>query len=149
MAEENLIRVFVYGTLRYGLLYHHKLVNPIFEGEDYMIHAELYSRVNGTLSYAMEGNGKIKGEIYLIRIEEIPELDAFEEIPEFYIRKEVELESGEKAFSYLYKNREDIVKYLNSGLVEAVEDGDYVAYLDRKGLLSDEIKEIRRQRGLS
>ncbi|CAG9319896.1 unnamed protein product [Blepharisma stoltei] len=143
------VKVFVYGTLRYALSNYHVLKDPVFVREDYASGLDLYPRTDGCYPFAIEGEGRVKGELYLLKSEDIPALDDFEGVPNHYIRKEKQLESGESAQIYLHGDLDSLLELERNGYVQKFPEGDWVLYLDQKSLLYDNVKEMRREKGLS
>ncbi|MAT38181.1 MAG: hypothetical protein CL946_01110 [Ectothiorhodospiraceae bacterium] len=92
---------FVYGLLKKG----HSKHNMLQAEGGARATAQGVVMYNGPgIPFAAEGTGSISGEVYEIDEERIPELDAFEECPDLYIRKriEVELEDGSSKQAWIY-----------------------------------------------
>lgn len=98
-----LTSVFVYGTLRKGLAWHHLLEGSVSSGIGTT--QEMYAMYADGIPYVCENEkiSHIKGEIYLVDDSALKRLDRLEGHPDWYERKEVIInsDSGEtKAWIY-------------------------------------------------
>jgi gamma-glutamylcyclotransferase (GGCT)/AIG2-like uncharacterized protein YtfP len=105
MQNNREIFLFVYGTLmsnnRKGHTY---LGDARFLGECTLNGYELYDL--GDYPGIVEGNEKVKGELYAISIEKLPDIDSYEEEGNLYKRKMVQIVNKDHeifdAFVYIY-----------------------------------------------
>ena len=94
-------KIFVYGTLLKGEHNHYLLENAefLFYGKTKKEYT-LYGL--GSFPGLVEGGGdSISGEVYSVKPSELQHLDALEEHPDWYMRKEIVLENGEKVETYI------------------------------------------------
>ena len=94
-------RLFVYGSLRRGCRHQDKLERAHFEGVSStragyrLVHYE-----DGYPALVVDGSGKVEGEVYLVDLEVLSELDDFEDCPFLYQRSRIELSDGRGAVAY-------------------------------------------------
>ena len=117
---EELLPVFVYGTLRRGMG-NDTLFSPYdVEVEDDSVKGTLY--VHGLPYLAEDGEFEVKGDLVWIPHHQYEEcmrdLDSLEGHPTFYTRRTVETKSGVTAWVYYYDH------WLNDNFI--VESGDFV-----------------------
>ncbi|QNO16718.1 gamma-glutamylcyclotransferase [Alkalicella caledoniensis] len=103
-VDKEEVNVFVYGTLmksnRNGMTY---LKDAKCLGEATLEGYELYDL--GSFPGIVQGDGKVKGEVYTISVDKLPELDRYEGEGSLYKRNKVEVyseESKEKVNCYVY-----------------------------------------------
>ncbi len=99
-TEEKAIRLFVYGTLCMGHEAHDKLAG--LESQKVKT-AGNYRLTDKSGGKALEPNGSeaVEGEVYLVDVDKLRELDAWEH--EHFERRPVELEDGSQAQAYFWK----------------------------------------------
>ncbi len=93
-------RMFVYGSLKRGFRHHDQMVGARFLGEartaaryTLVLAGEYPALVDG-------GTTAVAGEVFAVDDRHLTALDAFEEVPELYVRGELELAGGERVFAY-------------------------------------------------
>lgn len=97
---QDMIRVFVYGTLKKGEGNHRLLQGrALFCGED-SIHGKLFD-LGAFPAAVQEGDNVIHGEVYMVGPHTLRSLDGLEGHPHFYERKEVML-LNEKKLAWAY-----------------------------------------------
>ena len=118
----------VYGSLRKGLggyQEHLMQYEPIelikLQGFD------MYTITDLGYPFIVRGLGEITGEIYLVNMQKIEELDIFEECPQVYSRITVQI-NDKISWIYIY-NQQDLGSV--AGL-EKISNGDWVDYVDNK-----------------
>ena len=116
--------VFVYGTLRKNLGWHHLLKNSEFISN--ATTKEKYTMYANSIPYVKESEklSQIKGEIYLVDKETLKDLDSLENHPNWYFRKEIEViedktQEIKSAWIYFNENPQG----------EKVLSGDYFTFL--------------------
>ena len=92
-------KVFVYGTLKSGFRLHHLLNGAAFIGSDVVDGYTLFDSGYGYPIAAKATSEFVSGEVYSVTDSVLNTLDMVE-IPSGYIRREVKLDSGGKAFMY-------------------------------------------------
>jgi gamma-glutamylcyclotransferase (GGCT)/AIG2-like uncharacterized protein YtfP len=114
----NMVKLFVYGTLRKG-----ERRNSILKGSQFIG----YAKAKGFLLYKIEdfpgmveGDGEVVGEVYEIPESLLKELDWIERVPDLFRREliEVMLEDGQvvSAYAYIYNGEiEDDDEIISSG----------------------------------
>ena len=90
--------LFVYGSLKRGRANHHELRAATYVSEACTV-PRFALRVVAGYPALVPGSQAILGELYRIASSALPALDAFE--GQRYVRREVELASGERALAYL------------------------------------------------
>lgn len=101
--------VFVYGTLRAGGSNHFRMAGAVLLGKGWL--AGRMHRIDWYPALVCGGGGKVRGEIYLIRLNHLIELDAFEGItpdavePREYrrVKVEVNLDNGEVVEAWVWE----------------------------------------------
>lgn len=98
-------RIFVYGTLMRSEAGHPYLAHCRFEGETRTLARYDLVDVGGYPGLVSGGNKAIRGEIYAIDERSLPLIDEYEDVPELYVRRAIELECGTRAEAYLLQPR--------------------------------------------
>jgi len=98
MQQESAL-LFVYGTLKRGLVNHHLLGEAAFAGEAEMPGVDLYDL--GPFPMAIAGDGTASGELYRVDGERLLHLDRFEGAPRLYRRERLPLTDGRRVWIYL------------------------------------------------
>lgn len=129
--SETEIKVFVYGSLRRRMINHHLMSDTVYVRDDFLKGCEIYPNSNHSYPYAIEGYGRLKGEVYIVNSHKIAELDEFEDVPRYYYKKEMQLESGDLAYVYLKSEKEELLRLAERGMTKKIENGDWVEYYDR------------------
>jgi gamma-glutamylcyclotransferase (GGCT)/AIG2-like uncharacterized protein YtfP len=96
--------VFVYGTLRRGGVNHPWLAGASFEGEGQLPGAVLHDL--GPFPMAVEGNGRIHGEVFAVGARGLADLDRLEGHPRLYRRRRLSLADGRRVWVYLGEARQ-------------------------------------------
>lgn len=93
-------RVFVYGSLKRGFRHHDQMAGARFLGEART--ARRYTLVvAGDYPALVDGGATaVAGELFAVDDPLLAALDAFEEVPELYVRAPLELEGGERVLAY-------------------------------------------------
>ena len=109
------IRVFVYGTLRVGEPYHHLLSACEYEGQHTT--APLYEQIDlgNYPGLIQNGSTAVIGDIYIVDIATLTQLDEYEGYPEYYLRKPIELSDGTTAIAYIYIKDTSSFTHIQSG----------------------------------
>jgi len=96
-------RVFVYGTLRKGGLYHSLLADADFLGE--IRTTKDFKLLNlGAYPAMVPGHMAVLGELYEVPDALLADLDRLEGAPTLYYRAVIELADGSNALAYLLTN---------------------------------------------
>lgn len=99
LGAMDLVRVFVYGSLKRGFLHH-----DVMRGARFVRRATVYGyclRVVGQYpAMVPEPDGSVQGEVYGVTPEHLAALDEFEDCPDLYRREAVRLGDGSTAFAY-------------------------------------------------
>lgn len=95
--------VFVYGSLKRGHEHHDQMSGATYVGETELARHRLvlYEGSYPALTQDPLAQGPVLGELFLVSEELLQKLDAFEEVPELYERKNVSLECGRMAYAYV------------------------------------------------
>lgn len=96
--------LFVYGTLRRGLVNHHWLAQAQWLGESSMVGVDLHDL--GPFPMAIRGEGTVLGELYRVTESLLARLDRFEGVPRLYRRECLPLTDGRAAWIYLGQARQ-------------------------------------------
>lgn len=96
--------LFVYGTLKRGLANHPHLAGASHAGEAQMAGIDLHDL--GPFPMAIDGDGRIHGELYRLAEEQLARLDRFEGVPRLYQRELRPLVDGRSAWIYLGRPRQ-------------------------------------------
>jgi gamma-glutamylcyclotransferase (GGCT)/AIG2-like uncharacterized protein YtfP len=97
----TLHRLFVYGTLMKGEHHHEALKSARFvglsetEGQFDLVQIDYYPAL------LANGQTRITGEVYEVDDATLKELDALEEVPDFYLRERIRLSDGSEAETYV------------------------------------------------
>lgn len=94
--------MFVYGTLRRGEVNHRYLDSAVFVGEARTDANFTLVDLGGYPGLWLGGNTAITGELFDVDLITLIRLDLFEEVPELYRRRCLEIASGVTAMVYLY-----------------------------------------------
>ncbi len=94
-------RVFVYGSLKRAHRHHDQMAGARFVRAART--APRYTLVvAGEYPALVEGGASaVSGEVFEVGDAHLAALDAFEEVPELYVRREIELDDGERVLAYL------------------------------------------------
>lgn len=95
--------VFVYGSLKRGLLHHDQISRAVFVGEAALVgHAMVLYEESYPALFADPGAEKVVlGELYSVDHDLLASLDRFEEVPVLYQRVLVTVMDGRQAFAYV------------------------------------------------
>lgn len=96
--------LFVYGTLKRGLVNHHHLGGAPFLGEAELPGVQLHDL--GPFPMAIPGEGPARGELYQVNACQLAHLDRFEGVPRLYRRECWRLPDGRQAWIYLGQPRQ-------------------------------------------
>lgn len=96
--------LFVYGTLKRGLVNHHQLGGAPFLGEAELAGVQLHDL--GPFPMAIPGEGLARGELYRVDAARLAHLDRFEGVPRLYRRACWSLGDGRQAWIYLGEARQ-------------------------------------------
>lgn len=93
-------RVFVYGSLKRGFRHHDQMAGARFLREART--APRYTLVLAGDYPALVDDGvtAVAGEVFAVDDRHLAALDAFEEVPDLYVRAPLDLEGGERVFAY-------------------------------------------------
>ena len=106
-------RVFVYGLLRKGQSMAHKLSGARFVGEAEVDGFDLFHL--GSYPGAVEGEGRIKGELYEVAdLDELDVAEGVERAPPLYRRRRIDAE-GSPTWIYVYARPLDAALRIESG----------------------------------
>lgn len=108
-------RVFVYGSLKRGRSNHRLLETSLFVSERSTKDKFTLLNLGAFPAVTEKPTCNIEGELYDVDNNTFERLDRLEGYPDFYDRKEVELDSGDKAWMYYVQPEE----YENSPVVES------------------------------
>jgi gamma-glutamylaminecyclotransferase len=99
--------VFVYGSLKRGFQHHDQMLGAIFLG-DVALDGHFLVLYDGGYPALVRGDAVdlVHGELYQVHDLHLARLDEFEECPEFYVRRQVKLTSGQTAWAYLNAQKE-------------------------------------------
>lgn len=100
--SEDVLRLFVYGSLRRGFRYHDHLRDALHVGVDRTQPAFTLKSLGAYPALVTDGSTSVLGEVFEVSAALLQELDEFEEHPRMYRRTLIELESGRVAHCYLY-----------------------------------------------
>lgn len=95
--------VFVYGSLKRGLLHHDQLDGAVYAGQAEVARHRLvvFEECYPALTPAHDSTATVKGELYLVPGPLLKKLDAFEDVPVLYQRSLVPLCDGRRAWAYV------------------------------------------------
>lgn len=124
--RNDVIRVFVYGTLKKGFGNHRYLESSKFLGR-VQVRGNMYS-LGGFPVVVLTGKGTVHGEIYEVSKETLANLDRLEGYPSFYNRKQVVTSNGMLAWVYHMSNEKVKDHYPNS---PPVKGGDWTWSWDK------------------
>ena len=101
-------RVFVYGSLLRGMENH-----LVMEGCEFLCvtrtRAEFQMLDLGLYPAVISGTCSVVGEVYSVDSSALARLDAFERVPELYVRKKTMLDDGMPAWIYIYNtSKQDV-----------------------------------------
>jgi len=96
--------LFVYGTLRRGQANHGQLGKASYGGETWIDGVDLHDL--GPFPMAIGGSGRVHGELYLVDLGQLEQLDRFEGAPRLYQRRQWTLPDGRLAWIYLGQPRQ-------------------------------------------
>jgi gamma-glutamylcyclotransferase (GGCT)/AIG2-like uncharacterized protein YtfP len=98
-VEQDMVRIFVYGTLKRGYGNHRLLAGrSVFIGDDAII-GKLFD-LGAFPAATPEGSDLIQGETYFVGPKTLRDLDRLEGHPNFYRREVVKTRSGVDAWVY-------------------------------------------------
>ena len=121
-------RVFVYGSLRRGMENHDVLYGAEFVGPA-RTGAQFQMFDLGRFPAVLPGDAVIEGEVYLTCDTVLERLDAFERVPELYVRRETVLDVGGAAWIYVYSAAANDVRFRERFPI--VPQGDWAAWRQR------------------
>lgn len=96
--------LFVYGTLKRGLVNHHQLGGAPCLGEAELAGVQLHDL--GPFPMAIAGDGLVRGELYRLEPGMLERLDRFEGAPRLYRRERRSLADGRDVWIYLGQPRQ-------------------------------------------
>ena len=95
--------LFVYGTLRRSERAHKLLgVNASFLREAWTLPVYTLYQFGWYPGLVKDGNTAVKGEVWSIMSAEWPRLDAYEGVPDEYVRTLITLNDGTQAYAYIF-----------------------------------------------
>jgi gamma-glutamylcyclotransferase (GGCT)/AIG2-like uncharacterized protein YtfP len=95
------VRLFVYGSLKRGLVHHDQLAAAVFESEAETAPGYALYVVGDYPALVLDGGaGHVQGEVYQVGEELLAALDVFEDCPRLYQRVCVRLADGREALAY-------------------------------------------------
>ena len=107
------MKVFVYGTLKRGFSANSMLQGARYLGEGVIEGYDMYDL--GSFPAIIEGEGKVRGEVYEVDKGTLNLLDFYEGVPNLYVRKKVKvkMENGkiEDAYAYIFRNKRYLKRY--------------------------------------
>ena len=115
------MRVFVYGSLRKGQIYHHVIESAEFVGSAETPPLYELFDLGDYPAMVRGGRTRVQGEVYEVGAGLLEVLDEFEDHPELYQRQEIGLADGQRVKTYLYP-RESLKSPVR------VDDGDWPSY---------------------
>lgn len=98
------MKVFVYGTLRKDEYNHIFVENSKFIKTAHTKPEWIFYDLGGFPAACANGSTAIFGEVYEVDQNTLDKLDILESHPEFYVRKTISLEDGEKVFAYILRD---------------------------------------------
>jgi gamma-glutamylcyclotransferase (GGCT)/AIG2-like uncharacterized protein YtfP len=103
MADDEVIAVFVYGTLRRGQSNHHLLAGARWGGEQRLPGARLHNLGPFPMAIATPDTAAdaVQGELWWVDAATLAQLDRLEGHPRLYERRPLTLASGQRAWVYL------------------------------------------------
>lgn len=136
---KNIDKVFVYGSLRYGMYNYEKLLkNKVKKRQLGTIKGELYHLANKGYPAIQDGEDNIIGEVYEFYdfdkvIKELDELEDYYPnniMDSYYFREvtDVKLENDEVILAYVYKRNSNSEFNINDDLIR-IYDGDWKSYI--------------------
>ncbi len=99
------MRVFVYGSLKRGARHHAEMATARFVRVARTAPRYALVEAGEYPGLVADGDTRVRGEVFEVDAELLVALDAFEEVPELYVRGEVELDDGERALAYFLTPR--------------------------------------------
>ena len=118
-------RVFVYGSLRRGGRAHALLAEGRFLGVTESVPG--YTMLDlGAYPALVPGEDAIVGELYEASPGLIRRLDAYEGVPDLFVREKIALADGTEAWVYIFRNthrREDWPRVRGSDWIESRSEG--------------------------
>jgi gamma-glutamylcyclotransferase (GGCT)/AIG2-like uncharacterized protein YtfP len=108
MADDEVIAVFVYGTLRRGQSNHHLLAGARWGGEQRLPGARLHNLGPFPMAIATPDTAAdaVQGELWWVDAATLEQLDRLEGHPRLYERRPLTLASGQRAWVYLGRPRQ-------------------------------------------
>ena len=120
-----MFRVFVYGSLLRGMENH-----SVLDGAEFASAARTLAQFQmldlGRYPAVIAGGESIVGELYRVNAQHLLRLDAFERVPELYVRHKTVLDDGQSAWIYLYNTSVHDVDAF--GTIPRVPEGAWVAW---------------------
>lgn len=104
MGTDGTVRVFVYGSLMRGKSNAAQMGDAVFVRR--ATTSDGWSLVSlGPWPAMVRGVGQVHGEVFDVAIDDIPRLDAFEDVPELYERATVTLADGDEVQAWIMPAR--------------------------------------------
>lgn len=133
LNEEDYIQVFVYGTLMKGRANYYRYLAPL----EPITRAEIEGFKMYDIGYfpgIVEGEGRVKGEVYEVSKEKLAEIDALEGEGSLYIRKKVKFDDYKgnhigKEYAYVYVYNRSVNGLEEISYSEQPYQNEYVWYV--------------------
>ncbi|MFN7951126.1 MAG: gamma-glutamylcyclotransferase family protein [bacterium] len=98
-------RLFVYGSLKRGERHHAELAGARFVRVARTAPRYALVLAGEYPGLVAEGASRVCGEVFEVDVASLAGLDAFEEVPDSYLRDWIELDDGERVLAYLLAPR--------------------------------------------
>ena len=105
---DELQLVFVYGTLKRGMVNHRQLAGSRFEGTTTVGGLHLYDLgpFPMAIAAAADRDARVEGEVYGVSPELLAALDRFEGAPRLYERQQYQLSDGRRVWVYVGRHHQ-------------------------------------------
>ncbi len=98
-------RLFVYGSLKRGERHHAEMAGARFVRDACTAPRYALAEAGEYPGLVPDGGTRVRGEVFEVDAVLLASLDAFEEVPDLYVRGEVELDDGECVLAYFLAPR--------------------------------------------